>query len=35
MQPGRQYARLERERRFLLKEFPKNVTVTRVARIRD
>jgi CYTH domain-containing protein len=35
MQPGHKYARIERERRFLLDQFPRNVNVVRVHRITD
>jgi CYTH domain-containing protein len=35
MQPRHKYARIERERRFLLDQFPKNVYVVRVCRITD
>ena len=35
MQPAHKYARIERERRFLLDRFPKNAHVERVRRITD
>jgi CYTH domain-containing protein len=35
MQPEDKYARIERERRFLLRHFPADVTVTRTRHIRD
>jgi len=35
VQPGHQYARIERERRFLLDHFPSNANVIRVRRIVD
>jgi CYTH domain-containing protein len=35
MLPGLKYARIERERRFLLDQFPKNVHIVRTRRITD
>jgi CYTH domain-containing protein len=35
IQPGHKYARIERERRFLLDQFPRNVRVVRIRRITD
>jgi len=35
MQPGHKYARIERERRFLLDQFPTNANVVRIRRITD
>jgi CYTH domain-containing protein len=35
MHPPHKYAKIERERRFLLNQFPKNVDVARIRRITD
>lgn len=35
MQPHQKYARIERERRFLLKQFPRTANVVRIRRITD
>jgi CYTH domain-containing protein len=35
MQPQHKYARIERERRFLLDQFPSNANVVRIRRITD